>query len=68
MSDLQIEVFRNDQITLDQIRAMTRELMTAHAQYIPVLAGRLPADRKIMYTEKQAEKEAHVDPGEADKF
>jgi alpha-galactosidase len=51
--------------TLDQIRAMTRELMEAHRPYIPVFEGRLPSDRKVMYTLKQTDKEIHVDPGEA---
>jgi len=52
--------------TLDQIRAMTRELMEAHREYIPVLEGKLPADKKLMYTETHEDKEVHVDPGEAD--
>jgi alpha-galactosidase len=50
--------------TLDQIRAMTRELMEAHREYIPILDGRLPADQKIMYTERTENAEIHIDPGE----
>ena len=50
--------------TLDQIRAMTRELMEAHREYIPVFDGQLPAPSKIMYTQKQQEKEEHIDPGQ----
>jgi alpha-galactosidase len=49
--------------TLDQIRAMTRELMEAHAPYIPFLEGRLPDDREVLYPQKDQEKEAHIDPG-----
>lgn len=52
--------------TLDQIRAMTRELLEAHREYIPVLAGKQLAKRKLMYTVSTAEKEAHIDPGQAD--
>ena len=49
--------------TLDQIRAMTGELIEAHREYIPVLAGRKLAGRKIMYTVTALDKEEHVDPG-----
>lgn len=52
--------------TLDQIRAMTRELMEAHREYIPVLAGKTLAEKKIMYTENVTEKEEHIDPGMAE--
>jgi alpha-galactosidase len=52
--------------TLDEIRAMTRELIEAHREYIPVLAGKELADKKIMYTETVTEKEEHVDPGMAE--
>jgi alpha-galactosidase len=52
--------------TLDQIRAMTRELMEAHREYIPVFGDKLPADQKVLHPEKQQEKEEHVDPGQAD--
>ena len=34
--------------TLDQIRAMTRELMQAHAEWIPAFAGRLPAAQPVL--------------------
>ena len=50
--------------TLDQIRAMTRELMAAHREYIPILDGGLPADQKVMYTERTKDAEIHIDPGE----
>ena len=52
--------------TLDQIRAMTRELMEAHRQYIPVLGGKTVKDGKNMYDLKQQDKEEHIDPGQAD--
>ena len=52
--------------TLDQIRAMTRELIEAHREYIPVLAGKQLANRKLMYTVSTGEKEVHIDPGQAD--
>lgn len=34
--------------TLDEIRAMTRELMQAHAEWIPQFEGRLPAARPVL--------------------
>jgi alpha-galactosidase len=49
--------------TLDEIRAMTRELLAAHRDYIPILEGKELADRKIMYTHRQADAEVHIDPG-----
>ncbi len=52
--------------TLDQIRAMTRELLEAHRPWIPILAGRSLPGRKIMYTEKTTDKEKHIDPGQAE--
>ena len=52
--------------TLDQIRAMTRELMEAHREYIPVFGDKLPADKTVLHPETQQEKEQHIDPGEAD--
>lgn len=52
--------------TLDQIRAMTRELLEAHREYIPVLADRELADKPLMYTETVTEKEEHIDPGMAE--
>ena len=51
--------------TLDEIRAMTRELMEAHKQWIPVMAGRLPADQPLMYDKEAQWVEKHVDPAEA---
>lgn len=51
--------------TLDQIRAMTRELMAAHREFIPVLEGKLPAERKVLHPQKKQEKEEHIDPGQA---
>lgn len=55
--------------TLDQIRAMTRELMTAHAQWIPVMGGRLPADQPLMYDrDAEGEVERHIDPSVANQI
>jgi len=50
--------------TLDEIRAMTRELMEAHREWIPVMDGRLPADKPIMYDKDADWVERHVDPAE----
>jgi alpha-galactosidase len=52
--------------TLDEIRAMTRELLEAHREYVPILEGKTLADKKLVYTESAEEKEEHVDPGQAD--
>jgi len=52
--------------TLDQIRAMTRELMEAHREYIPIFKDNLPAERSVLHPNDAAEKEEHIDPGEAD--
>ncbi len=52
--------------TLDQIRVMTRELLAAHREYIPVLDGKTLAEKPLMYKVSTAEKEEHVDPGQAD--
>ncbi len=52
--------------TLDQIRAMTRELMEAHREYIPIFKDNLPAERPVLHPNDAAEKEEHIDPGEAD--
>ncbi len=52
--------------TLDQIRAMTRELLEAHRPWISVLEGRQLEERKIMYTQKTPVKEEHIDPGQAE--
>lgn len=51
--------------TLDEIRAMTRELMQAHEQWIPVMNGALPEDKPIMYDKSAAWVEKHVDPADA---
>ncbi|MFW6261550.1 MAG: hypothetical protein ACOC6J_08205, partial [Spirochaetota bacterium] len=51
--------------TLDEIRAMTRELMAAHKQWIPIMNGALPEDRPIMYDKSAAWVEKHVDPADA---
>ena len=53
--------------TLDEIRAMTIELMKAHAQWIPVFRGSLPAEKPLMYeAEITAEVERHLDQAYAD--
>ena len=54
--------------TLDQIRAMTRELMEAHREYTPIFKDALPAEREVLQPQKQQEKEEHIDPGQADKL
>lgn len=51
--------------TLDEIRAMTRELMEAHQQWIPVMHGKLPTDRPLIYNTTAESVERHVDPAEA---
>ncbi len=53
--------------TLDQIRAMTRELMEAHAEWIPVMNGGLPGDQPLMYTRDAKWVEKHIDPWEANR-
>lgn len=50
--------------TLDQIRAMTRELMTAHKKWTPVMEGRLPAEKPLIFTAKAGKVEAHHDQAE----
>jgi len=50
--------------TLDQIRAMTRELLEAHREYTPVLKGKSLAEKPIMYSAKTDKAEQHIDPGE----
>jgi len=50
--------------TLDQIRAMTRELMQAHAEWIPQFEGRLPADQPEFHFQEESETVKHVDPTE----
>ncbi|MFW6313622.1 MAG: hypothetical protein ACOC2N_07040, partial [Spirochaetota bacterium] len=51
--------------TLDEIRAMTRELMEAHRKWIPVMEGNVPADQPIMYDKSAEWVEKHVDPADA---
>ena len=52
--------------TLDQIRAMTRELMEAHREFIPIFDNDIPEEKEILYPAKKQEKEEHIDPGLAD--
>ncbi|MCF7838622.1 MAG: alpha-galactosidase [Candidatus Marinimicrobia bacterium] len=47
--------------TLDEIRALGRELLEAHQQWLPFPAP-LP-DKPLMYTRKSSDAEAHQDPG-----
>lgn len=51
--------------TLDQIRAMTRELLEAHRDLIPVLAGMELEAKPLLYDSKVTDAEEHVDPAEA---
>lgn len=52
--------------TLDQIRAMTIELMQAHAAWIPCMEGRVPVGKKLVYLEKPVGKVSrHVDLAKA---
>ncbi len=52
--------------TLDQIRAMTRELMEAQKEWIPVMGGKIPADKPLIYREEPVGPvEKHVDPAKA---
>lgn len=54
--------------TLDEIRAMTIELMEAHKKWIPVFKGRVPASRALVYKEKPVGLvEKHIDPATANK-
>jgi alpha-galactosidase len=49
--------------TLDEIRAMTRELMEAHALWTPVMEGKIPEDKPLVYLQKPEGKvEKHIDP------
>ena len=55
--------------TLDEIRAMTRELMEAHKEWIPVMKGRLPKEQALIYLEEPVGLvDKHVDPAEANKL
>lgn len=54
--------------SLDEIRAMTRELMTAHKQWIPAMRGSLPEEKPLVYRKKPSgEVERHVDPSRANR-
>ena len=53
--------------TLDQIRAMTRELMSAHQEWIPQFEGRLLAEKPEFHYIAEAGSEQHVDPAEEHK-
>ncbi len=53
-------------LSLDGIRAMTRELMQAHAEWIPEFEGRLPACRKELYFKKAEKVEVHIDEAYAE--
>jgi len=49
--------------TLDEIRAMTRDLMQAHKEWIPVMKGKLPKEQPLIYLKKPAEEDVqNVDP------
>jgi alpha-galactosidase len=49
--------------TLDQIRAMTRELMQSHSKWIPFMQGMLPEAKDTLYDKQvTGEVERHIDP------
>lgn len=50
-------------LSLDEIRKMTRELMQAHAEWIPQFTGNLPEEKKELWFSEDVESEQHVDPG-----
>lgn len=50
--------------TLDEIRAMTRELMVAHEDWIPVMEGKVLSQKPVMYASKTDKVEAHHDQAE----
>ena len=53
--------------TLDEIRSMTRELMQAHQEWIPIMEGKLPKEQPLVFTmSPDGEVERHVDPGDLD--
>ncbi|MFW6212113.1 MAG: alpha-galactosidase [Spirochaetota bacterium] len=54
--------------TLDEIRSMTRELMEAHKAWIPVMRGKLPAEKPLVYKKNADWVEKHVDPAEANQI
>ncbi|MBT3374932.1 MAG: alpha-galactosidase [Lentisphaerae bacterium] len=51
--------------TLDQIRAMTVELLEAHREFTPILEGKSLASKPVMYDKKTTDAEKHIDPAEA---
>jgi alpha-galactosidase len=52
--------------TLDQIRAMTRELMEAHKKWTPCMNGVIPEDKPLVYEmAPEAEVGTHTDPAKA---
>ena len=53
-------------LSLDRIRAMTRELMQAHAEWIPQFKGRLPEWKKELRFEETEKIEAHIDEAHAE--
>jgi alpha-galactosidase len=50
--------------TLDQIRAMTRELLAAHRPYLPTFKGKTLAAKPVLIGCKARKAERHVDPAE----
>ncbi len=50
--------------TLDQIRAMTRELLAAHRPYLPAFKGKTLAAQPVLIGCKARKAERHVDPAE----
>ncbi|NQT57630.1 MAG: alpha-galactosidase [Bacteroidetes bacterium] len=49
--------------TLDEIRTMTRELMEAHAIWTPVMDGKIPEEKPLVYLQKpEGVVEKHIDP------
>ncbi len=52
-------------LSLDEIRAMTIELLEAHRDYLPHFAGRTLAARPVLVGSHPDEVEQHIDPGEA---
>ncbi|MCD6397101.1 MAG: hypothetical protein J7L71_06140, partial [Spirochaetaceae bacterium] len=49
--------------TLDEIRAMTRELMQAHKEWIPVMKGKILKEQPLIYLQKpEKENVQNVDP------
>ena len=48
-------------LSLDRIRTMTRELMQAHAEWIPQFQGALPEWKKELHFEETEKTEAHIE-------